>query len=256
MTEFSQLDRLRRRWCDYRARLRVPDPVSGAGASPAGLAARLNDVSSRVVILPPDPLSVRIDFDDEFWAWWDEPREAPFGGQLMWHSTGPTVNAAVKVRTTGPEWSTYLALNRHGGVEVGTSDTYGRGDTRYFRLVRTVGLVWIALDRQVHAAERFGRDGPWEVTLALHNTRGCFLGEFGEGWAEPGRSVRPQAPCFDTNVVVREELETFPHTPEAIRDLAFRVGGRIDDAWGVRQRRFLDHRGEGEGQFSVQHWRL
>jgi len=201
-------------------------------------------------------LRARIDFDDEFWAWWDEPREAPFGGQLMWNSTSPTVNAAVKVRKTGPGWSTYLALHRHGGVEVGTVDTYEAGDRRCFRLIRTVGLLWIALDHQVDAAERFGIEGPWEVTLALHDTEGCLLGEFGEGWAEPSRTVRPQAPCFDANVVVRKELETFPRAPEPIRDLAFRFGGRIDDAWGVRQRRFLDHRGEREGEFSARRWRL
>lgn len=256
MTEFSQLDRLRRRWCDYRARLGVPDPVSGAGASPAGLAARLNDVSSRVVILPPDPLSVRIDFDDDFWAWWDAPRDAPFGEQLMWYPTIPSVNAAVKVRTTGPEWSTYLALHRHGGVEVATSDTFGRGDTRYFRLVRTVGLVWIALDYQVHGAEHFGIDGPWEVTLALHNTRGCFLAEFGEGWAEPGTGNYPQRPCPEANVAIRVERQSLPDTAEDLKDLAFEIGGRLEDAWGFRQRRFLDNRGERAGEFGARRWRL
>ncbi|MDE0623053.1 MAG: hypothetical protein OXH83_15430 [Bryobacterales bacterium] len=56
--------------------------------------------------------------------------------------------------------------------------------------------------------------------------------------------------------MIRRELDTFPKTENDIRDLAFDVGARIEDAWGMRERRFLDRAGELEGEFNAGRWRF
>ena len=43
------------------------------------------------------------------------------------------------------------------------------------------------------------------------------------------------------------ELEVVPDL-EAAQAVAYAVGDRIEDAWGVGQRRYLAHRGEREGR--------
>lgn len=58
---------------------------------------------------------------------------------------------------------------------------------RIFRLIPVVGRVWAALELYRDVVARFGLVGPWEVTLALIQTRTAALGHFGEGWAEPDR---------------------------------------------------------------------
>ena len=43
--------------------------------------------------------------------------------------------------------------------------------------------------------------------------------------------------------------------PEVQRSFAFDIGGAIDDAFGVEQRRFLAHIEPNEGQFDVSRYR-
>ena len=50
--------------------------------------------------------------------------------------------------------------------------------------------------------------------------------------------------------MIRRETDSFPETENDIRDLAFDVGARIGNAWGVRERRFLDGVGDTKGQFN------
>ena len=257
MTEPQELDRIRRRWSHHHRRLGLPDPFGRTDVSPGGLGGRVDDLSTRIVILPVDPMATLLEFDDEFWAWWGADRPAPFGTRLMWNTNVPTVDAAARVRTLGDRWHTFLAVHRHGGVEVGTADTYGRDEEhRCFRLIRTVGLLWIAFDRQAEVHRQVNVGGPWEVTLAIHRTDGAHLGDLGAGWAEPFSGVWDLRPCREPNVLMREELEAWPEEPDDVKELSFRFGGRIEDAWGMRQRRFLDHRGELEGQFDAGRWEL
>ena len=50
--------------------------------------------------------------------------------------------------------------------------------------------------------------------------------------------------------MIRREMDSFPESENDIRDLAFDVGARIGNAWGERERRFLDRVGDTEGQFN------
>lgn len=259
MTDLEMLDRVRLRWRDHHVRLGLPgdDPGQEGAVEPAGLGRRVADLSTRIVILPADPTARLLEFDDELWRWWGEDRPAPFGASpIQWAEGIPTVDAAVRVRPGRDTWETFLALHRHGGVELGTADTYDVREQRYFRLIRTVGLLWLALDVQALVLRHVEVAGPWEVTLALHGTRDAHLGNVGKGWREPGDFSWDAPPCHEPNVVIREELSQWPEEPDHLREVAYRLGGRIEDAWGMRQRRFLDRQGEHEGEFDPRYWRL
>ena len=56
--------------------------------------------------------------------------------------------------------------------------------------------------------------------------------------------------------MIRRELDTFPESENDVRDLAFDVGARIEDAWGGKYRRFLDREGEMDGTFNPRGWTL
>lgn len=169
----------------------------------------------------------------------------------------PTMDAAVWVERAGQGWDSYLALHRHGGIEIGSKDTYTlRSGARAFRLLRIVGLLWLGLDRQAWALTQINATGPWEVKLVLHDTENALLADFAEGWAEPSDLGYNPPRCPEPAVVVRRELVKFPVEPEEVRDLAFDLGGRIEDAWGMKQRRFLNYRGGAVGEFGTQRFRF
>ena len=229
---------------------------SEVGVRPLGLARRVQTVSARLLILPGDPFATDLSFDDEFWKWWVTARPPPFGSQFGWTNTEPTVDAAVKYMQGSEKWATYLAVHRNGGVEVGCDPTWSSGEEyRFFGLGRTVGLVWMASATQAEVVGRFGLTGPWELTLTLYKTEGTYLAGFGRGWAEPGRAgwydVRAQQ---DPHIMIRREVGSFPGSEIDIRDLAFDIGDRIENAWGVRDRRFLDREGDMEGKFEARRW--
>lgn len=126
-----------------------------------------------------------------------------------------------------------------------------------FKLRQTVGLVWIGAAAQAEAVGRFGLTGPWELSLVFYQTDNSYLAGFGIGWEEPHRGggwiPRVQQ---EPRIVIRRELDTFPESANDVRDLAFDVGARIEDAWGVTYRRFLDRDGDMKGKFNPAQWRL
>lgn len=254
MIPMDQLDAARARWERKHRELGLPTSSKDALPEPRGLATKVEELSTRIVLLPRDPFSGDLSFDEEFWSWWSQERPSPFGRSLLWHGSRPTADAAVKFRSMGESWSTYLALHRHGGVEVGTGDAYvGRGEVRCFRLGRTVALLWLALDELAGSFERFQADGPWEVLVAFHGTSGAHLGGLGQGWPGPARVVWDAPVCSEPSVVLRRELPEVPTEPDAIGDLALDFGSRIEDAWGIKASRVLDREGEHEGQFYPRH---
>lgn len=248
MADLTELDRARERWRLTRRRMgQSPD----TGERSLGLARRAEDLSARLLILPGDPFSTNLSFDDEFWEWWAEHPPAPFRGHVHWTNTEPTLEAAVRYKGGLEKWTRYLALHRNGGVEIGFDPAWLHGEgTRFFGLVHTVGLVWIGASMQAESAARFDLAGPWELTLILYDTKNAYLVGFGQGWAEPdqlGYDVRAQQ---ELHIMIRREMDCFPESENDIRDLAFDIGGRIGNAWGVTQRRFLDRVGDTEGQFN------
>ena len=255
MADLKELDRARERWRLTRQRM---GQGTDTGDRSLGLARRMQDLSARLLILPGDPFATELSFNDEFWGWWMQDVPAPFGSQVHWTNTEPTVDAAVRYRRLSEKWTTYLALNRNGGVEIGCNPAWSHGEgTRFFGLVHTVGLVWIGASTQAESVDRFGLTGPWELTLILYETENAYLAGFGTGWTEPrqggGWDLRAQ---HEPNIMIRRELDSFPESENGIRGLAFDIGARIEDAWGVRARRFLDRGGDMDGQFNPRLWRF
>jgi hypothetical protein len=111
---------------------------------------------------------------------------------------------------------------------------------------------WLAAGpraRYGQVIDKFDLDSPHEVTLALRQTEGAWLGNFAEGWAEPGTPWNRAGACPEPHVLIRRELHDWPQEPDELRTLAFSLGARMEDAWGAPQRRFLANRGEHEGNF-------
>ena len=255
MRDLNELDRARERWRLVRRRL---GQSADAEHGPLGLARRSESVSARLLILPGDPFATDLSFDEEFWGWWTNDGPSPFGTRVQWTNTEPTVDAAAKYRSSSREWSTYLGLHRHGGVEVGFDPSCsGSQERRFFRLLHTVGLVWIGAAAQAEAVGRFGLTGPWELSLVFYGTENSSLAGFGIVWAEPrgGGGWIPRAQQ-EPRIMIRRELDTFPESANDVRDLAFDVGARIEDAWGGTYRRFLDSDGDMKGKFNPRRWRL
>ena len=255
MRDLKELDRARERWRLARRRLgQSADAEHGS----SGLTRRIESLSARLLILPGDPFATDLSFDEGFWGWWTNDGPSPFGTHVQWSNTEPTADAAVKYRSSSRGWSTYLGLHRHGGVEIGCDPSRsGSQERRLFRLHQTVGLVWIGASAQAEAAGRLGLTGPWELSLVFCQTKNSYLAGFGNGWAEPSH---PDAWDFraqqESHVMIRRELDTFPESENDVRDLAFDVGARIEDAWGMKCRRFLDRVGERAGTFDPGRWRL
>ena len=180
-----------------------------------------------------------------------EHQPAPFGGHVHWTNAEPTVDAAVRYERGQKKWATYLALHRNGGVEIGCDPAWSHGDgPRFFSLVHTVALVWTGASTQAKSVARFGLDGPWELTLIFYDTENTCLAGFGRGWAEPGQGGFDVRPQHEPHIIIRREMDCFPESENDIRDLAFDIGARIGNAWGVKQPRFLDRVGDKEGQFN------
>ena len=255
MRDLKELDRARERWRLVRRRLgQSADAEHGS----VGLARRIESLSARLLILPGDPFATDLSFDEEFWGWWTNQGPSPFGTHVQWTDTEPTVDAAVKYRGNLREWSTYLGLHRHGGIEVGFDPSWsGRQEGRFFRLLQTVGLVWIGAAAQAEAVGRFELAGPWELSLVFWQTDNSYLTGLGTGWGEPHRPAGwlPQAQQ-EPRIMIRQELDAFPESENDVRDLAFDVGARIEDAWGGTYRRFLDRDGDMKGKFNPGRWRL
>lgn len=253
MRDLEEMDRARERWRLMRRRLgQNADAEHGS----LGLARRMESLSARLLILPGDPFATDLSFDEEFWGWWTKDGPSPFGTHVQWTSTEPTVDAAVKYRSRSEKWTTYLGLHRHGGVEIGCDPSWSDGlGTRFFGLAKTVGLVWVGVSAQAEAVGRFGHAGPWELTLVFYQTDNSYLAGFGIGWADPhrggGRDLWTQQ---EPHIMIRRELDTFPKSENDIRDLAFDIGARIEDAWGGKYRRFLDGVGDSEGKFNPRRW--
>lgn len=130
-----------------------------------------------------------------------------------------------------------------------------RDGGRTLRLVRTVALVWIALDAQRWALQHLEVDGPWQVLVALHNTEDALLGDVAQGWVERHDFMAHDPPrSTDRNVVQVRGLDRYPTDPEEIRDLAFDLGGRIEDAWGSKERRFIARAGSAKGELDGRGW--
>jgi hypothetical protein len=252
----SITDRIRERWRRKRQELGLTD-LEAEDFGGAGLARHVKDRAARLLILPADPERSDISFVGDFWNWWETDRSDPANGSVTrWGSLNRSCSSAalrIEERST-MEWRRYIAVHRSGALEMvlGRDGAFDLENParRMFRLTVIVGRVWAALSLYRAVIERHDPHGPWEVGLALLRTDGAILCCFGRDWREPTDVYGPFGHCFERNVWISRELTAWP-TEDGIKDLAFDLGGRIEDAWGVRERRFLFRNGERAGEFDA-----
>jgi len=213
------------------------------------------------MLLPSDPDHEVITIDSEFWDRLDELKTVALGesGRVrLGEQQIPTAHAAALVNFygRGEPWNSYVAVHRNGSIDVGFGDRGGRDtkdregeDARVFNLISLVGYSWAALELARNLA--LDPDGEWHLAFALVRTEGALLGNVGEGWAEPGTWENSVGGCADAHLLWHIELDRLPSDATASQEQAFAIGDRIEDAWGMQQRRYLDHRGESAGQFDA-----
>jgi hypothetical protein len=146
----------------------------------------------------------------------------------------------------------YLALDRHGGIEIGSCratyqvrHAYQMPAKHAFALRWMVGMVWTAAALEAEAIDRWKLAGPFEICVAIRNTNGATLGMLGEGRPEPDQDFGDYATCLDQHVLLREELDNMADPEQT----ALSLGQRIELAFGSLHQRYLARRGEYEGRF-------
>lgn len=197
--------------------------------------------------------------DDALWAWLDTQNSVNVDGRAIRFGDRrcPTAHAAALVNGYGDLWNNYLAVHRSGAIELGLGDRGGlerqnrEGEIiRVFNLISIVTYTWAVLKFGAAHFERLSLVGPWHLTVAVHRTKGALLGNVGEGWPEPG-SFENSGSCVDQNLLWHLELQNWPDE-EGQQRLAFAVGDRLEDAWGVSHRRYLAARGDRVGRLDLQ----
>jgi hypothetical protein len=259
MTTLVDIEVRRARWRRVRAACHLVDPADPEFAC-GGLARRLDEVNVRCLALPDDPersLAVvseeqltRLDSAVQEWGEahnvrspWGYGRSASGGATLYGFDNS----------ISGP-WNQYLCLRADGGLEIGLGSqaAWTQNETKTFCLTALVARLWWAF--AVHAEVQMPRpDGSWEVTLALAGTQGSLLGGLAEGWPQPfqGFGHHDMAPCCEPNVLIRIERDELSSAGDA-EELAFTLGGLVENAWGHGLRRFIVRTGPRAGQLD---WR-
>lgn len=260
MTELNDVELRRARW-RRGLHLEGLDTVDRDDFALRGLASRLRTPAVRILLLPGDPEAERIAIDDDLWAWVKnfsvveaDGRNVSLGAQEV-----PSAHAAALVDSHGSykPWNSYTAIHRSGALECGLGDNAVRerkdekgNVVRVFNLITVVVRTWVLLKFASTLHERTPVDGPWQLTIAFNRTAGAFLGNVGEGWAEPLTWENELPPCTEEHLLWHIELDDLPQGNSA-RDLVFSVGDRIEDAWGSRQRRYLARAGDLKGRLDV-----
>jgi hypothetical protein len=220
-----------------------------------GLGRHSDDLGARLLFLPSDPETDVVPLDKDTMTWLKQVRPAPYDGQApSWgHQERATSHALVLYdqRRDDAGWSRYLALHRHGGIEVGLGRLpYEQHNVQIVPLRRIVGIAWAAAALQAEAIQQWQVDGPFEVTVGLRNTAQATLGDFAEGWATPGNGLYDYPLCLDDHVLLRHET-LGPIDPE---HFAISLGDRLEQTFGTTNRRHLASRGQYEGKFDPRFW--
>lgn len=246
------VDAQRGRWAAYRQEQGL---VLGAADDFAlgGLGRHAIDLDIRMLFLPADPHADAVSLSSDSLSWLREERESPYGGgQVLWGREARATSGALVLYNQygdGGGWSRYLALHRHGGLELASGRcSYEMRDVRIFHLRHIVGLIWSALAFQGEVISRWEIDAPFELTVSLRKTMGATLGGFAEGWREPGRDLFEFPTCIEDHVLLRWELDKGFDAGE----VALNVGDRVEQSFGTTGRRHLAHRGEYKGRFDPQ----
>jgi hypothetical protein len=243
-----EIDVQRARWWRYRTGQHLM-LEAGEHFALGGLARYADDPDLRLVFLPSDPDGDPVPLGSETLDWLKEPRPTPYGGQPpRWGQRTRATSSALVIYEQYRDdagWGQYLALHRHGGVELTHGNlAYPVRGTRVFALRHIVGLTWIAAALQSEVAERWHVNPPFELTIALRHANAAVLGSFAEGWREPQAAFGDSATCIEDHILLRWELDELD-----AEVLALAVGDRLEQAFGSTLRRHLANRGDYVGRF-------
>jgi hypothetical protein len=210
----------------------------------------------QLVLLPADPEGNNLQFDETFISWLDEHRVIDLDGSPF--PLPPvqrrTAHAVALIETYGDSWAEYFAIHRCGAIEVGAGASggweTGNGPNEPLRIVAltpSVVRVWAMLKMARLLCQRLGMDAPFCLAVGVVDTKEALLGGLGDGWAQPGDFQNRVGTCGEPHLLWNLELSDVPDDQSA-RDTAYGIGDRLEDAWGVPQRRYLSRRGEHVGK--------
>lgn len=239
----AEIEAQRARWTRYRERQRLTLEFNDEFAS-GGLGKHVDNLDLRLAFLPADPEAAVVPLDQDTMEWLRQRRSNV--RVLPSHRERATAQALVSYeqRREDHGWDGYVAVLEHGGIELGAEISYTLKDLRVFSLLGAVEMAAAIARMQADAAERWQVALPYELVIALRNTRGATLGGFAEGWAEPGQGLLDYETCLDEHVLVRRELDG-PIDPKAI---AIGVGDDFERAFGTVRRRHFARSGQFEGR--------
>jgi len=244
-----EIDAQRARWLSYRAAQELAR-AGGDRFACGGLGRLVDGLDVRLLFLPADPDGDTVPLDREVLAWLKERRRSPYGGPYpTWGNMERGTNGALVLYDqyrADEGWTKYLALHRHGGIEIGVGRyAFNIGEIRIFPLRSLVGLAWTAAALHAEVVDRWRLEGPFEITVALRRTSGATMGGFAEGWMEPQNGFGEFATCLDEHLLLRHEADAMVE----LKSFALGLGVRIEQAFGTVHRRHIAHRGEYEGRF-------
>ncbi len=249
----QEVDAQRARWAAKRQGQALTLDA-GEDFALGGLGRHTEALDARLVCLPSDPLADAVPLDQETLAWLKQSRQSPYGGRYpSWGSRERATSGALVLYDQYREdagWTHYLALHRHGGIEVGLSHlTYEiramTGQLRVFALRSIVGAAWAAAAMQNEVLDQWHVQMPFELTIGVRNTSRATLGGFAEGWANPGQGLGEFTICLEDHLLLRHEADDGIDPERYALDL----GDRIEQAFGSISRRHLARVGEYVGRF-------
>jgi len=237
-------------WTRERARLGIADDALDVSKHPA--LALLDPPRIGVVVLPPDPHAVPLDFDDVH-------------GSVPPQFTGRTVQFVSRLDTkllTGQHAlraanegkDAVAGVARHGGAVAGiggagVSEPDGDGGRRIYRLFALTAAVRIALETQATVLERHPDaglpEGPWELTVVAPGASGALLGGYAPEWLSVDELDRPPR-CIASSPVVRVEIDGFPPSDKIDR-LLTQVMSRVVNLFGTAEPLYANQRAVSEG---------
>ena len=261
MSSISETELRRSRWRRHLA-VEGLDDISRPDFANGGLGSRLDRMLARMLLLPEDPDAACWEFDDTFWALLEEHKSVDLGNGAihLGHEAIPTAHAAALAHRHGhdAEWLRYAAVHLNGTVEIGLGErhrhrTVNRDSegSACVDLARIIGFTWALAE----FARRLGSHkttGPYLLSVALPDTRGALLAGLGEGCVYPGHFEYRLRPCHDEHLLWNIELEDLPADIAESQQLAFRVGSRIENAWGLKEQAYLDRTGSNKGKLNIQ----
>lgn len=251
---------IRARWRRHLA-AEALDTADRADFSQGGLGSRVAEPTARLLVLPSDPDSTDVEFDGQFWEWLDAHMTIQVGnGRVGFGSqVRPTAHAAVMFDESGDAelWRSYTAVHRNGAVDFalgrhgGTTRPEDPGDGFHrFWLARIVARAWAMLELVRELPNRTD-EVPLLLAVALRDTKGAMLADFGMGCPDPLYLGHDLGGCPDENLLWHIQIDEMPGDASATQAVAFSVGDRIENAWGYQQQLYLDHRGDSAGKLNV-----